>query len=62
MKKTKGDEFGYQAGAVGYGRLTKADEEFLKSFDRRADAKMYGEHAVGYRASVGSGRKLKQER
>jgi hypothetical protein len=62
MKRKSGDQFGYQVGAVGYGKLSKADEEFLKSFDRRADRKMYGESAVGQVASVGSGAKLKQER
>ena len=61
MKKTKGDEFGYQRGAVGYGKPSEADKEFLKSFDRRADRKMYGESAVGQRASVGEGRKLNQK-
>ncbi|MFZ2081292.1 MAG: hypothetical protein WAV38_32520 [Xanthobacteraceae bacterium] len=62
MKKTKGDEFGYQRGAVGYGTPSKADIEFLKSFDRKADREIYGEQAVGQVASVGSGAKLKQER
>ena len=61
MKKTKGDEFGYQRGAVGYGRLSEADKEFLQSFDRKADKKMYGEQAVGQVASVGYGAKLKQK-
>ncbi len=61
MKKSKGDEFGYQRGAVGYGRLSEADKEFLQSFDRKADKKMYGERAAGQIASVGSGRNLNQK-
>jgi hypothetical protein len=61
MKRKSGDEFGYQRGAVGYGRLTRADKEFLQSYDRKADKKMYGERAVGQRASVGDGAKLKQK-
>jgi hypothetical protein len=47
MKKSKGDGFGYKRGAKGYGELSKADAEFLKSYDPKADKEIYGELAVG---------------
>ena len=57
--KSKGDADGYKRGACGYGEPDESDLEFLRpNFDAK---KLYGETAVGQRASVGDGRKLNQK-
>jgi hypothetical protein len=45
MKKSKGDAYGYERGARGVNR--EDNSEFMKSFDPKADRRMYGPKAVG---------------
>jgi hypothetical protein len=50
MKKSKGDQFGYERGAVGFAKLDKTDREFLKpDYDK---ARQQGERAVGMFATA----------
>ncbi len=63
MKKTEGDKFGYKQGAKGFAAPDKTDLEFIRgSKSPKSDHVIYGEKAVGWRATVGSGKKLQQEK